>query len=366
MSAQDSSTHAVTTTTTITSSHYSSWFPQGIDLQRVLNFMNYTEHHPAAQHTVARKSQPFYVLLLSGGEFAIPQRFSHATVALQRWKGMVSYFQQALHDYNATHFPALQDALSTLSSLPLVMDLGDYRGCPANPHDEAYRVPLWTLCQAKTCPYGFPIPTYQTYHYAVTRRPRQRSAWSSKIPQVYWRGGCKQTQRREMVRKANEFFNFTRILNVRPTDVCGRVARMAPKDSFQHNYKMVLDMDGNSWSERLPRLLCEDAAVMIVSVEEDYEEYWVRDLVPGVHYIAANLDNFTQVAFQMISNDAQLQRLVANANAYCDAHLTVPRFNYDFVAMLNHYIEAWQQGTPDWYTQWQRVAPLYQNQDFLE
>jgi len=90
------------------------------------------------------------------------------------------------------------------------------------------------------------------------------------------------------------------------------------------SYRAVIDTDGNSWSERLPRLLCYNSAVVVVAVQDDYDEYIMDELVPGVHYIPANLEKLTEVARGIMQpvNDDMLRSVVKNANTWCREHLT--------------------------------------------
>jgi hypothetical protein len=74
--------------------------------------------------------------------------------------------------------------------------------------------------------------------------------------------------------------------------------RSPMEDSMR--FKAVIDIDGNSWSERFPRLMCYNSAVIGIDVSDhaptlaDFEEeYYMRAggdrPLPGVHCISADL-----------------------------------------------------------------------------
>lgn len=87
------------------------------------------------------------------------------------------------------------------------------------------------------------------------------------------------------------------------------------------NYRAILDLDGNSWSERFPRVLCGNSVVIKVSPAQ--VDYFWPTLFPHVHYVPANLTNLTAVAAHVVADDNQveMQQIVANAQSWCQNHL---------------------------------------------
>lgn len=291
---------------------------------------------------------------------------------------VIQYFQRALaiqlHMYRH-RFPALMHVLTTIGSLPLGMDLGDYRGCldPSisyNASDPEYdvkaalesNIPLFTVSRSVDCPYAFPIPNYGDYQVMNMAADgwgqkhdewNAQFPWESKLPKVYWRGGLKFSRYEllERVQSASKLSNIT-YLDVKQTG-CPKDAdpnfctnnKEPPATSMK--YKAVLDIDGNSWSDRFPRLLCYNSAVIKISLDEDYEEYFMADLEPNVHFIPASLENFTSVAAHYMNpaKDAFLRQIVQNANAFCKERFTEDRLNLDFLTILNSYVETLNQYT---------------------
>lgn len=311
---------------------------------------------------------------------------------------LLPHFQRALQIQLYQHqeqFPALIKALTTVGSIPLFFDLSDYLGCcnPNNTNDEVVLynstsstpVAYFTMSKPALCNFGFPIPSSYTYKYATTliekkhrTWQRQMNAWNktypleSKIPQVYWSGvqsGRFLKHRLEFLQKVvadDEQQNVTSqkhsIFNVHPTwrvdecdpGKCPSVKQSTPQEEPM-KYKATFDIDGHSWSERFPRLLCYNSPVIKIDVPHENEEYFMGHTVfPGIHYIPADLDNFTQVARMVLdpSNDEMLREVVRNANAWCVERLNEESLNLDFLSVLNGYVETLDEG---WMEGWKQA-----------
>ena len=85
---------------------------------------------------------------------------------------------------------------------------------------------------------------------------------------------------------------LTHCTQCEPADEMERVMRVQLGDHFQRDlidaeqlthYRALLDVDGNSWSSRLPQLLASGAAVL--KQASPYREFWYDLLQPNVHYI---------------------------------------------------------------------------------
>jgi hypothetical protein len=89
-----------------------------------------------------------------------------------------------------------------------------------------------------------------------------------------------------------------------------------PLDDFQ-KYRAVIDVDGNSWSERFPRLLCRNSVV--VKLEPEQVDYFWPTLQAGVHYVAANFSNLVEAVQYAIApeHEEEMKRMVANARHWC-------------------------------------------------
>jgi hypothetical protein len=202
-------------------------------------------------------------------------------------------------------------------------------------------LPVMTFAKrTSNCSSFWPIPTYKTFEYMeLGLNPswdKKFKEWEKrfgtlkdKIPKAIWRGKCSSgghgSHHRHILITKGKIVNNQRFMDVRPykKELCpGNLQdfvgeKMATEDSML--YRAVLDIDGNSWSERFPRLLCYNSVVVKVDVFPDHDEYFMPSLTPGKHYIAADLVNFTHVVKTVVSNKSlgAMQEVVKNANNWC-------------------------------------------------
>lgn len=297
---------------------------------------------------------------------------------------MLPNWQRALQVHLPQHserFPALMQALTTVGSIPLFLDLSDYMGCcnAMNTNEEvvAYNesspvpdVAYFTISKPVSCNYGFPIPSYSSYHYAEVLRKNNHTwgqqmsewntqyPWESKINQVYWTGansGRFLTHRFRFLRRVAQARNAS-IFNVHPSapvcDACPSPTNHTSPQEESMRYKVTFDLDGNAWSERFPRLLCYNSAVIKLDVPHENEEYFMgHTVLPGIHYIPASLSNFTRVAEMALQNDDLLQQVVRNANAWCAQHMLEQELNLDFLSVLEGYVGRLEE---NWGQEWKR------------
>lgn len=89
-----------------------------------------------------------------------------------------------------------------------------------------------------------------------------------------------------------------------------------PLDDFQ-GFRAVVDIDGNSWSERFPKLLCRNSVV--IKVQPGQVDYFWPTLQAGVHYVATNLTMLVETVYDALSpkRDEDMMRIVANARNWC-------------------------------------------------
>ena len=235
-------------------------------------------------------------------------------------------------------------------------------------------LPVMTLSRmSANCSYFLPVPTYTAYDYSAIPKNGTWEAtfndWSisfptmaDKIPKAFWRGSCGFTPHRaHFVAKAQNDNAFDDYLDVFPTNGdCGRTATMTPSEESMR-YRAVLDIDGNSWSERFTRLLCYNSVVIKVHVDPDFEEYFMPTLTPGVHYLPASLENYTEVAKWAVQNSSldQIKRIVKNANDWCKVRIQSRVLNYDFLTVLNGYVQGLNVNDPKWIDKWGTVQKSY-------
>ena len=288
-------------------------------------------------------------------------------------------------------------------------------------------LPTLTVAKEVSCQCAFPIPTYLTYEVMEMGRPTITATvlsssqsesssssssstnswwtgrfdewdelynWTSKIAKVYWRGSLSGNRsaffeqlERDIVIYSNDnnsghdsgnvtVNNSTNtitssvqyekyghpFLDVKPAQ--HRSDRQPPETSMQ--YKAVMDMDGNSWSERFPRLLCYNSAVIrVINEPYDMEEYFMKDLVPYVHFIPASFRNITTVATYWMhpDRDHELLAIRNNARKFCQRRFVEHELNYDLLSVIDGYIETLYGNDPTWLTKWSSLQHLYVGPD---
>jgi hypothetical protein len=206
--------------------------------------------------------------------------------------------------------------------------------------------------------------------------------WEFKTSKAYWRGGCSdggRGHRKIMLALADAAMktNLSKYLDVHhvshdkkrcPRNVKPAAAGKSPMEESMR-FKAVIDIDGNSWSERFPRLMCYNSAVIRIDVSNhaptltDFEEYYMMagdKPLPGVHYIPADLNNFTRVAASvMTSGDDYLQTIVKNANSWCLRRLDKDSMYKDLLSSINGYVEQLYVGDANWVEEWKKEQDYF-------
>jgi hypothetical protein len=309
-------------------------------------------------------------------------------------------------------WPNLTRALSTHAhSFPILVWYSDFRDCNQDnwQHgNHTYSLPLFTTCAQVNCQYAWPQPTFETILDSksttewdtVFQAQAQEYPWQEKRKQVVWRGTL--TGSLEGGPWNNARWNVARLAHTSPSpywdiglrnippldpdevlnisdislrrvfpshkDVVldlsevGGLKDSIPRTAFAH-YRAVLDVDGNSWSARFGRLLCDNSIVLKVEpqfvdlfhLQEQQGQY---ELQAGIHYlhIHANLSNLLeQTEFVMDPrNDAAVQAIVRNAQAWCRTHMNPTRLVEDTLSLWEAYVGYLDQWRPDWSEIWQR------------
>ena len=126
-----------------------------------------------------------------------------------------------------------------------------------------------------------------------------------------------------------------------------------PFEDFQQ-YIGVLDVDGNSWSERFPRLLCQTSVVL--KVEPEFVDFLMPTVQPWVHYIpvkgdSSDLWNVSQWVVDPI-NAHTVQSIIRNANDWCIRTMTYQYSMESFLTSLEYYVEQLEAHDPYWHQRW--------------
>lgn len=105
----------------------------------------------------------------------------------------------------------------------------------------------------------------------------------------------------------------------------------------QMKYKAIIDIDGNDWSSRFPKLLCTNSVV--IKIEPDFVEYYYDELKPMEHFIPASLDNLTEVLAYVMNddNEAEMKRISCAAVSWCRRAMNAKQIAMDMMQQLQKY-----------------------------
>ncbi len=112
--------------------------------------------------------------------------------------------------------------------------------------------------------------------------------------------------------------------------------------------KAIIDIDGNNWSARFHTLLCGNS--VIIKIQPDFIEEYYSELIPGWHYMPANLDNLTTVVEYVLdeSNDREMHNVVRNANEWCLRSMDKEVFGRRALDSVERYRDALMRHDVDW------------------
>jgi len=237
--------------------------------------------------------------------------------------------ETALHE-RLDHFPVLHRALTTREnySFTVLFPLRDVVGClspdyNASSHrgngsttadtDFFLYGPQFTLSVTPSCDYALPIPSYcdKKAKNSSTEWDEQfwisdeHYPWENKTRKAFWRGaltGLGSYHQRECLQLAMMGYSDLETMGVTFNGLDGFMTRKTrrhglnlvrpsvPMNDFQIKCA-IIDIDGNSWSERFPRLLCMNSVVIkIAHGQIDYASFLVTamNLTAVVMYAVAD------------------------------------------------------------------------------
>lgn len=124
-----------------------------------------------------------------------------------------------------------------------------------------------------------------------------------------------------------------------------------PMENFQ-NYKAVLDVDGNSWSERFARLLCMNSVV--VKVKPEFVDYFFTSVEPWVHYVPVKQvsSDLWGIAQYIMEHDDEMQGIVRNARQWCKENMKYERLMEFMLDSLAFYVDMLDKHDKNWTERW--------------
>ncbi len=114
-------------------------------------------------------------------------------------------------------------------------------------------------------------------------------------------------------------------------------------EDFQ-KFKVIVDIDGNSWSSRFVSLLCMNS--IFLKVVPYYVDYFFFELQPWVHYVPVhgNLSNLEEMMRWTTdkSKEKEIKIIVRNANNWCCQKMTGSLMVAEMSWIFNSYFEILQ------------------------
>ena len=210
------------------------------------------------------------------------------------------------------------------------------------------------------CNYSLPIPTYSLIEFVQSKNWTQIFSkqdsdypWDSKIPQAVWRGSNNGHWRSIML-------NITKALNgslVNQTLFNVRKARPKTKHAIPfrdfQKYAAIIDIDGNSWSERFGKLLCMNSVVL--KVHPEFVDYFYPTLQPWQHYIpVSTLEQLWNTTLWVLdpANKLLVRRIVSEAQDWCHHFMNYNHLIQHLLEILDWYVQELDKADPNWQNLW--------------
>ena len=251
----------------------------------------------------------------------------------------------------------LYDILDSGHIIPMILDIGDMEQCATKYNVNWYDItfeelPVWSFSINVDCHHAFGLPfsynwkegplrTNSSEWDSVFKTSDQSYPWSTKETIAVWRGGGGgRGWRQRMV----EISSDNPLVDAQIVDKSQRI----PFQDFQ-KYYTVMDVDGNSWSERFNKLLCMNTPV--IKVQPQFMNYVDFTAKPHVHFIPAPLnESLNNVVNWTLAqeNEEVVRGIMINARAWCRNHMTMIHVKEDFVFQLAAYVELLDSGSSSW------------------
>jgi hypothetical protein len=267
------------------------------------------------------------------------------------------------------------------SGVPFIFNCFDYRRCSKSnlqANGIVYNVPVFSLCAAhrsKSCNFSFPLPTYSTIANSknqsrdwdlIFQEQNQKYPWENKTSLAVWRGsstgvGSKRSTRFRFMSEAIKHPNlmdagYTYMPNIpdRGDMLKGRI----PFDDFQ-KYLAILDIDGNSWSERFGALLCLNSVVL--KVEPEFTDYFMPELEPWVHYVPIHLNStdLSNVTEYVLANRNEMKKIMENSRSWCRKRMVYQGLKEHVLSTLSFYVAQLDKNNIHWAEDWRARQETY-------
>ncbi|KAI9206140.1 glycosyl transferase family 90-domain-containing protein [Polychytrium aggregatum] len=232
--------------------------------------------------------------------------------------------------------------------------LNKYHGFTINPDTRVYTeslVPIISNTKLRHCFADIVVPSnYYITSSLDTQSEVDTIPWSEKIPMMFWRGS---TTGGSPVNLGYAFYHRHRLVKLATNDShmdiaftdlvqCGYFCEhmrlnypLAPSVPFSNNfkYKYLIDIDGNTFSQRYMPFLQSNSLVFKMTIFQEYFDGWLE---PFVHYIPINVDlsDLSEKLQWAIDHDEEAEQIALNSKYFSKRFLTLDQMDCYMYLML--------------------------------
>lgn len=215
-------------------------------------------------------------------------------------------------------------------------------------------IPLFSQCTIDKCFMDITIPSHNFIDFS-TKADQDWKQWDNKLKmELFWRGSStgtiatangnwKKTHRFQLIDKARQHDDWdvklTQAVQCDPLicveeerDYISLDGNVPFKEHFDH--KFLLDIDGNSFSRSLISYLRSNSLVIRVNT---FNVFFDDFIMPGEHYIAADLKDLHQKYSEMKLPDSQAEHIAFEAFRTATRYLRIEDMQCYMARLLLEY-----------------------------
>ncbi|KAJ1553725.1 capsule-associated protein CAP1, partial [Nowakowskiella sp. JEL0078] len=218
--------------------------------------------------------------------------------------------------------------------------LNNFHGFTINPDTKYYTndiLPLFSESKLSACFADIIVPS--NYYFRKENNMVDSVSWKDKKPVMFWRGS---TTGGKSFSQSYVNYHRQRLVNITSNSTNYDVAftaaiqclqpiceEMKKKYRFTQrvlfkdmmSYKYLIDVDGNTFSQRYTSFLKSNSLVFKMTLFDEYFDGWLK---PFVHYIPVSID-FSDLEEKLkwaMENDDEAQQITLNAQLFTKRFLT--------------------------------------------
>ena len=209
---------------------------------------------------------------------------------------------------------------------------------PDSWHFALSHIPVLAQTKLSKCFSDILIPSH--YHYPFDPSMKITKSWEERLPKLYWRGSATgghaakdnwinfHRQRLiQMYKNNTELFDIGIVAYPQCEEEACEAQKQrlgeTPRDPphAHEAYKYILDIDGNTFSGRFPRLLVSGGLVFKMTIFTEYFSKWLQ---PYVHYIpvSPDLSDLESKIKWAIDHDEKAKEIAENGRRFALTRLS--------------------------------------------